>query len=146
MIVNIFSLKFQAGRLLTEVTRYSSNHVAEGRHRQSMLPTPGFDLPELVEVNGETNHIRLLVHDPPKRSVSSLVNTSKVYPADCFGRSDPILPSDTGKMLYGHHRISLHHAVEHPSAFSRNTSSSNANPFNAPYIPVLKGEVLRRVG
>jgi putative transposase len=32
---------------------------------------------QLVEVNGETDHLHLLVNYPPKRSVSSLVNSLK---------------------------------------------------------------------
>ena len=32
---------------------------------------------QLVEMNGEDNHVHLLVHYPPKHSVSSLVNSLK---------------------------------------------------------------------
>ena len=32
---------------------------------------------QLVEMNGQAEHVHLLIHDPPKHSVSSLVNTPK---------------------------------------------------------------------
>ena len=32
---------------------------------------------EMVEMNGEVDHVHLLVNYPPKRSVSSLVNSRK---------------------------------------------------------------------
>jgi putative transposase len=32
---------------------------------------------QLVEMNGQAEHVRLLLHDPPKHSVPSLVNSLK---------------------------------------------------------------------
>jgi hypothetical protein len=78
-------------------------------------------------VNGEADHIHLLVNDPPKHSVSSLAN-NQGHPADCFGPSDQILPSDTGKTLCGRYRTSLPLAVEHSSVFSKEYVEQQRKP------------------
>src|SRR5271169_2430745 len=41
-----------------------------------------------VEMNGAAEHVHLLINYPPKHSVSSLVNTLKVFPVGCFELSD----------------------------------------------------------
>ena len=51
-----------------------------------------FDV-ELVEMDGERDHVHLLINYPPKLAVSNLVNSLKGYPADCFAVIDQILPN-----------------------------------------------------
>lgn len=62
---------------------------------------------ELIEFNGETDHVHLLVHYPPKVAVSGLVNSLK-------GISARILRRDfTGR---------TNHALMHGHFWSRRTS------------------------
>ena len=44
---------------------------------------------ELVEVNGEAEHVQLLINYPPKHSVSSLVNSLKVVSSRLLRRERP---------------------------------------------------------
>lgn len=44
---------------------------------------------ELVEFNGEHNHVHLLVNYPPKVTVTRLVNSLKGFPPAVCGRSSP---------------------------------------------------------
>jgi putative transposase len=50
----------------------------------------------LVEVNGETNHMHLLVDFPPKLALSRLVNSVKVSPPAGCAKSPPTCASTTG--------------------------------------------------
>jgi REP element-mobilizing transposase RayT len=50
---------------------------------------------ELVEFNGETEHVHLLVNFPPTVALSRLVNSLASRPGGC-GRSSPTWPGTTG--------------------------------------------------
>lgn len=49
----------------------------------------GFEA-QLLEMDGENDHIHLLVEYPPKVVVSNLVNSLKGYPVACCARKGPI--------------------------------------------------------
>ncbi|BFO14694.1 hypothetical protein SHKM778_10820 [Streptomyces sp. KM77-8] len=51
---------------------------------------------ELVEFNGENNHVHLLVNFPPKVAVSKLVNSSRACPRAGSARSSPTSSAITG--------------------------------------------------
>jgi putative transposase len=62
---------------------------------------------QLVEMNGEAEHVRLLIHYPPKHSVSSLVNSLK-------GVSSRLLRIERPGM----EKRYWHHALWSPSYFA----------------------------
>lgn len=51
---------------------------------------------ELVEFNGEANHVHLLVNFLPKVAVSRPVNSSTAYPHAASARSSPTSSATTG--------------------------------------------------
>ncbi len=53
---------------------------------------------ELVEFNGESNHVHLLVNFPPKVSVSRLVNSLKGVSAVAFVKNSPNYDNTTGAL------------------------------------------------
>lgn len=68
---------------------------------------------QLIECNGEDDHVHLLVNYPPKVSISSLINSLCL--ADCFESGVPKYADDTGKVFFGRHPTSRHHAAVHRS-------------------------------
>ncbi len=99
---------------------------------------------ELVEMDGEPDHVHLLINYPPKLAISSLVNRG-----DC-DEIDQILQSGiTTKAFCGVLAI-LPVAAEvrqYPSsANTLNNSKHLVRWKTAPYIPALKDGVLRRTG
>src|SRR5271167_3728258 len=86
---------------------------------------------KLIQMDGENNHVHLLVNYPPKVSVSSLANSLKgVFPATCsrnrYRESSPV----TGRMCHGRRLTSPRLVVEHHSASSSNTSNNRTHPTN----------------
>ena len=76
----------------------------------------------LVEMDGEDDHVHLLVEYPPKVAVSSLVNSlTRVFPVACCASSAPTSASATGKACSGRPATSLPPAEERPSASCANT-------------------------
>lgn len=107
---------------------------------------------ELVEMDGEQDHVHLLINYPPKLAISSLVNSLKGVSSRLLRRVDQILQlSITTKAFCGVPAI-LPVAAEvcqYPS--SANTLNNSKHLFRwktAPYIPALmmKDGVLRRTG
>lgn len=70
---------------------------------------------ELVEFNGEANHVHLLVNFPPKVAVSRLVNSLKGVPRADSARSSPTSSATTG----GHSACGPAHTSPGPSAARR---------------------------
>jgi putative transposase len=90
---------------------------------------------ELVEFNGERDHVHLLVHYPPKVSISKLVGSLKgvsarrlrlgAPPGRRLGESTPTTSANTcGARTSGHPRTSRRAVAEHRWPSSRSTSSS----------------------
>jgi putative transposase len=46
---------------------------------------------QLIEMDGETNHVHLLIHYPPKHSISSLVNSLKGVSSRLLRRERPAI-------------------------------------------------------
>ena len=91
---------------------------------------------QLVEMNGEAEHVHLLIHYPPKHSVSSMVNSLKGVSSRV--PSGLILRNALGTMSCGR-RLTLPPVVAgHRWASSCNTLSNKRPRFNPPYIPALK--------
>lgn len=105
---------------------------------------------ELVEMDGEPDHVHLLINYPPKLAISSLVNSLKGVSSRLLRRIDQILQSGiTTKAFCGVLAI-LPVAAEvrqYPSsANTLNNSKHLVRWKTAPYIPALKDGVLRRTG
>jgi putative transposase len=79
---------------LVFVTKYRK-HVFEKQHFQTMKEIFGkvcsdFEA-ELLEIDGESDHVHLLVNYPPKISVSALVNSLKGVSSRTLKKSHPEL-------------------------------------------------------
>ena len=79
---------------LVFVTKYQK-HVFEKQHFQTMKEIFGkvcsdFEA-ELLEIDGESDHVHLLVNYPPKISVSALVNSLKGVSSRTLKKSHPEL-------------------------------------------------------
>ena len=109
---------------------------------------------ELIEFDGEEDHVHLLVVYPPKVAISSLVNSLKGVSGRLIRRKGypPIQKKLWGGPLWspGYFAGS---AEERLSLFCGSISKLNERPikgknssYGAPYIPALKGEALRRAG
>ena len=101
-------------------------------------------------MDGEPDHVHLLINYPPKLAISSLVTASKAYRVGYCDEIDQILQSGiTTKAFCGVLAI-LPVAAEvrqYPSsANTLNNSKHLVRWKTAPYIPALKDGVLRRTG
>ncbi len=129
------------------VTRYRRqifDHDATEKLRTYFSNVCAYFEAELVEMDGEPDHVHLLINYPPKLAISSLVNSLK----GVSGRL--ILQSGiTTKAFCGVLAI-LPVAAEvrqYPSsANTLNNSKHLVRWKTAPYIPALKDGVLRRTG
>ena len=84
---------------------------------------------ELIEFNGERDHVHLLVHYPPKVSISKLAGSLKgVSPACCAKNSTPTSAHTCGETTSGHPPTSPPAAAEHPCHSSPNTSTTRNVP------------------
>jgi putative transposase len=54
-----------------------------------------------VQMDGEDDHVHVLVEYPPKVAVSSLVNSLKVFPVACCASSAPTSASAPGRACSG---------------------------------------------
>ena len=109
---------------------------------------------ELIEFDGEEDHVHLLVVYPPKVAISSLVNSLKGVSGRLIRRKgySPIQKKLWGGPLWppgyfagscGGAPISvLRQYIEDQRTPIKGKNSS----YGAPYIPALKGEALRRAG
>ena len=109
---------------------------------------------ELIEFDGEEDHVHLLVVYPPKAAISSLVNSLKGVSGRLIRRKgySPIQKKLWGGPLWppgyfagscGGAPISvLRQYIEDQRTPIKGKNSS----YGAPYIPALKGEALRRAG
>src|SRR6202021_2749727 len=106
---------------------------------------------ELVEFDGEDDHVHLLVNYPPKVAVSNLVNSLKGVSSRMIRQKKyPAIRKKLGAKHCGRQAISPEAAVEHPSPSSASTSSSSGHRVEfrraslaALYIPALNGGVFR---
>lgn len=104
---------------------------------------------ELKEFNGEGDHVHLLIHYPPKVSVSKLVNSlNGVNYTDMFEQNNFRLFTNTfGWMPFGHLATLQVLAEELLWTSSNNTLISKTPRTNmrTPYIPGLNAGALRGV-
>ena len=77
-----------------------------------------------MELDGEDDHVHLLVHYPPKFAVSLLVNSLEGGPVVCWAISALISASAIGKAGSGRPVTSFSPAAKRPSASCANTSNS----------------------
>lgn len=105
---------------------------------------------ELVEMDGEPDHVHLLINYPPKLAISSLVNSLKGVSGRLLRRDRPDIA-----VRYYYKGVLWSPAILPVAAEVRQYPSS-ANTLNnskhlvrwktAPYISALKDGVLRRTG
>ena len=109
---------------------------------------------ELIEFDGEEDHVHLLVVYPPKVAISSLVNSLKGVSGRLIRRKgySPIQKKLWGGPLWppGYFAGSCGGAPisvlgQYIEAHERPIKGKNSS-YGAPYIPALKGEALRRAG
>ena len=93
---------------------------------------------QLVEMNGQAEHVHLLINYAPKHSVSSLVNSLKGVSSRLLRSEPPIWRSAIGTMSCGRLPTSPPVVAGHRSALLSNTSSNKRPRSNGPYIPGLK--------
>ena len=100
-----------------------------------------FDV-ELVEMDGERDHVHLLINYPPKLAISNLVNSLKGVSSRLLRRDRPdIAQRDYYKGFFGRRVISRGVVVAHQYPLSASTLSSRETSSwlkTAPYIPDLK--------
>ena len=109
---------------------------------------------ELIEFDGEEDHVHLLVVYPPKVAISSLVNSLKGVSGRLIRRKGyPPIQKKLWGARSGRQAILPGAAEERLSLFCGSISKLNERPnrgknssYGAPYIPALKGEALRRDG
>ena len=101
---------------------------------------------ELVEVNGEAEHVQLLINYPPKHSVSSLVNSLKGVSSRLLRRERPDIEKRYWKNVLWSPSYFSASCGGAPLKFLSNMSSNKRLHFNGSYIPALKGEALRPDG
>jgi Transposase IS200 like len=99
----------------------------------------------LVEMDGEGNHVHLLIQYPPKVSVSSLVNSLKGVSSRMLRQQRPDLRKCIGRALYGRRPTSQLLVVKLQSASSKSTLTSKRLPAKS-LISRLKNVVLRSTG
>ncbi|STU57513.1 IS1004 transposase [Klebsiella pneumoniae subsp. ozaenae] len=106
-----------------------------------------FDV-ELVEMDGECDHVHLLINYPPKLAISNLVNSLKGVSSRLLRRDRPdIALRYYYKGVLWTPSYFASSAVVRRFRSSDNTSSSSKHQVSrktAPYIPALKDGVLRR--
>jgi hypothetical protein len=93
---------------------------------------------QLVERNGEAEHLHWLIHHPPKHSVSSMVNSLKGVSSRLVRIKRPDLENAIGRMSCGRRLTLPPVAAGHRWPSSSNTLSNKRPRFNPPYIPALK--------
>jgi len=93
---------------------------------------------QLVEMNGEAEHVHLLSHYAPKHSVSSLVNSLKGVPVAYSVSNAQIWRNAIGTMSCGRLPTSPPVVAGQRWALLSNTSSNKRPHSNGPYIPGLK--------
>ena len=103
---------------------------------------------QLVEMEGEADHVHLLIHYPPKHSVSAMVNSLKGVSRRLLRSARPDLAHQYWKgvllvtFLLG---CNLGRSANpHTQAVHR--ISEDTDLTESLYIPTLKGEVLRSIG
>jgi REP element-mobilizing transposase RayT len=107
---------------------------------------------ELVEFDGEDDHVHLLVNYPPKVAVSVLVNSLKGVSSRTIRKKHyPPSAENYGAARYGRPPISREAAAVRPSKSSASTSNNSRRRISARRtptasalsFPALKGEVCR---
>src|SRR6516162_6093380 len=79
----------------------------------------------LVEIDGEDDHVHLLVNYPPKVPLSRLVNSLKGYRAAAFARCIPLCVGVTASVFCGRPVTSPPRVSARRSASSANTSKED---------------------
>jgi len=83
---------------------------------------------ELVEMDGEDNHVHLLVDYPPKHSISALVNSLKGVSSGMLRLERPDLMRRYWKGLLWSPSYFAASCGGAPTAFSKRTSNSKKTP------------------
>jgi len=93
---------------------------------------------QLVEINGEAEHVHLLIHTRRSTRCRAWSTVSKAFPVGSSVSNGLILRNAIGTMSCGR-RLSLPPVVVgHRWPSSSNTLSNKRPRFNRPYIPALK--------
>ena len=124
------SLRNTEERCLTETPSSGSQPFSRGSAATSEA--------QRVEMNGEAEHVHLLIHYPPKHSVSSLVNSRKGVSSRLLRSARPDLENVIGTVSCGCLPTAPPAAAGHRWALLSNTSGKKRPHSNGPYIPGLK--------
>ena len=141
---------------LVFVTRYRRqifDHDATEKLRTYFSNVCAYFEAELVEMDGEPDHVHLLINYPPKLAISSLVNSLKGVSGRLLRRDRP----DIAVRYYykgvlwspGYFASSCGGAEVRQYPSSANTLNNSKHLVRwktAPYIPALKDGVLRHTG
>ena len=93
---------------------------------------------QLVEMNGEAEHVHLLIHYPPKHSMSSMVNSLKDVSSRLLHIERPDIEKCYWKNVLWSPSYLAASCGGHRWASSSNTLSNKRPRFSRPYIPALK--------
>lgn len=83
---------------------------------------------QLIEMDGEDDHVHLLVEYPPKVAVSGLVNSLKGVSSVCCARSGQTSRNTTGMASCGHRPTSPHPVVVRQFPSCASTLNSSRHP------------------
>ena len=97
---------------------------------------------QLVEMNGQAEHVHLLITYPPKHSVSSMVNSLKGVSSRLLRIERPDIEKRYWKDVCGRPVTSLPVVAAHRLASLSNTSSNKRLRSKGPYIPAMKDGAL----
>src|SRR6516165_9006743 len=102
---------------------------------------------ELIECNGEDDHVHLLLVYPPKVALSKLVNSLKGVSSRLLREWRPEVRGRTRTLFCGRHPISSLHAAARHFRLSLTTSNPKEKrpPGALAYLPGLKAGVSREV-
>jgi putative transposase len=93
---------------------------------------------QLVEMNGEGEHVHLLIHYPPKHSVSSMVNSLRGVCSRLLRIERPDIEKRYWKNVLWSPSYFAASCGGAPLASSSNTLSNKRPRFNPPCIPTFK--------
>jgi putative transposase len=99
-----------------------------------------------MESDGEDNHVHLLVNYPPKVSISTLVNSLKGVSSRLLRLERPDIQRNYWKGALWSPSYFAASCGGAPLGILRTYIEQQTTPDEAPYIPALNGEVLRRIG
>ncbi len=99
----------------------------------------------LVEINGDAEHVHLLVNYPPKHSVSSLVNSLKGVSSRLLRIERPDIEKCYWKGILWSPSYFASSCGGAPLGIIQQYVEQQKTPLSGPYIPGLKSGALRLV-